>query len=105
MAMAEIHARSTCPAGDLSQYTGMRDQYMDIPVNIRHRLDGIGGDEYCGFYVSEVTFRCDVLPETGLWDLARNIQGSGRQKQFFKRNTDIKLMNFSKTEFWPKPII
>ena len=29
---------------------------------------------YCGFYVTEVTFKCDVLLETTLWDLARNIQ-------------------------------
>jgi len=72
MAMAEIHAKSSCP--DVAEYQGMKDQYMDIPVNIRHRLDNIGGDEYCGFYVSEVTFKCDVMLETRLWDLARNIQ-------------------------------
>ena len=33
---------------------------MDIPVNIRQRLDDVNGDEYCGFYVTEVTFKCDV---------------------------------------------
>jgi len=73
MAMAEIHAKSSCP--DMSQYQGMKEQYMDIPVNIRQRLDDVNGDEYCGFYVTEVTFKCDVTLETKLWDLARNIQG------------------------------
>ena len=53
----------------------MKEQYMDIPVNIRQRLDDVNGDEYCGFYVTEVTFKCDVTLETKLWDLARNIQG------------------------------
>ena len=53
----------------------MMNQYMDIPVNIRHRIDGIQGDEYAGFYVTEVTFKCDVDLNTQLWDLARNIQG------------------------------
>jgi len=72
MAMAEIHAKSTC--SDMSEYQGMKEQYMDIPVNIRHRLGNVNGDEYCGFYVTEVTFKCDVLLETTLWDLARNIQ-------------------------------
>ena len=52
----------------------MKEQYMDIPVNIRQRLDDVNGDEYCGFYVTEVTFKCDVTLETKLWDLARNIQ-------------------------------
>ena len=53
----------------------MKEQYMDIPVNIRQRLDDVNGDEYCGFYVTEVTFKCDVTLETKLWELARNIQG------------------------------
>ena len=56
-------------------FQGMKEQYMDIPVNIRQRLDDVNGDEYCGFYVTEVTFKCDVTLETKLWDLARNIQG------------------------------
>ena len=60
MAMAEIHARSTC-SDDFSKYSGMKEQYMDIPVNIRHRLENVNGDEYCGFYVTEVTFKCDVM--------------------------------------------
>ena len=47
---------------------------MDIPVNIRHRLDSINADKYCGYYISEVTFKCDVLLETRLWDLAKYIQ-------------------------------
>jgi len=74
MAMAQVHANTSCP-DNTAAYTGMKDQYMDIPVNIRHRLDNVKGDEYCGFYVTEVTFNCDVMLETRLWDLARNIQG------------------------------
>ena len=74
MAMAEIHAKTASSKDDYEKYQGMKEQYMDIPVNIRHRLDGIDGDEYAGFYVTEVTFKCDVLLETKLWDLARNIQ-------------------------------
>merc|ERR1712223_243533 len=73
MAMAEIHATSSC--SDMAEYQGMKEQYMDIPVNIRQRLDDVNEDEYCGFYVTEVTFKCDVTLETKLWDLARNIQG------------------------------
>jgi len=73
MAMAEIHAKSSCGA-DLAEYKGMKDQWMDIPVNIRHRIDGIDGYEYAAFYVTEVTFKCDVMLATDLWDLARNIQ-------------------------------
>jgi len=73
MAMAEMHAKSTCGV-KLADYKGMKDQYMDIPVNIRHRIEGIDGYEYAAFYVTKVTLKCDVMLDTELWDLARNIQ-------------------------------
>merc|ERR1712223_1581921 len=39
-----------------------------------HAKTASSRDDYDGFYVTEVTFKCDVLLETKLWDLARNIQ-------------------------------
>ena len=56
------------------EWEGMVDQHMDIPVNIRART-GMNGDEYAAFYVTEVGLKCDVLPKTGVWDVARDIQG------------------------------
>ena len=55
------------------EWEGMVDQHMDIPVNIRART-GMNGDEYAAFYVTEVGLKCDVLPKTGVWDVARDIQ-------------------------------
>ena len=57
-----------------SEGKDITNQYIDIPVNIRHRIDGLNGYEYAGFYVTEVTLKCDVTEDTKLWDLARNIQ-------------------------------
>jgi len=68
MAMGQMHAKeSKVP------WEGMRDQWMDIPVNIRQRVEG-GMEDCAAFYVTEVTFKCDVTPQTKIWELARNIQ-------------------------------
>ena len=72
MAMARVNAKKE--ASDEGCKKGVKSQYIDIPVNIRHRIDGLNGYEYAGFYVTEVTLKCDVTEETKLWDLARNIQ-------------------------------
>lgn len=72
IAMAAIHAKATC--SDTDKYTGMEGQYIDIPVNIRRRLDPPIGDNYCGFYITEVTTKCDVTLDTSVWELARNIK-------------------------------
>jgi len=69
MAMACVNASTTD-----GEWEGMVDQHMDIPVNIRART-GMNGDEYAAFYVTEVGLKCDVLPKTGVWDVARDIQG------------------------------
>ena len=69
MAMATLHARATCT--DPEEYGGMKDEYIDIPVNVRRRLDPPIGDNYCGFYITEVTTRCDVDKDTTVWALAK----------------------------------
>ena len=77
MAMATLHARATCGTGDpAEEYGGMKDEYIDIPVNVRRRLDPPIGDNYCGFYITEVTTRCDVDKDTTVWALAKEV---GRQ--------------------------
>ena len=81
--MAEIHARSTC-SDDFSKYSGMKEQYMDIPVNIRHRLENVNGDEYCGFYVTEVTFKCDVM--LGMVSNKNSMVKNSGYKYFNKRS-------------------
>ena len=95
-------------------FQGMKEQYMDIPVNIRQRLDDVNGDEYCGFYVTEVTFKCDVTLETKLRDLARNIQSQlktiiGQDQhllfakvkfRFSKKATKEYLPNLLVNTFW-----
>ena len=59
----------------------MKNQYIDIPVNIRRRIDGLKGYEYAAFYVTLVTFKCDVTEDTKLWDLAHILQVSGSTAQ------------------------
>ena len=59
----------------------------DIPVNVRQHLDPPIGDQYCGFYITEVqtnseyktdearqtqvTTKAELAESTRLWDLAR----------------------------------
>ena len=59
----------------------------DIPVNVRQHLDPPIGDQYCGFYITEVqtnseyktdearqiqvTTKAELGESTRLWDLAR----------------------------------
>ena len=72
MAVARVNAKSC-----RDRRGGVKNQYIDIPVNIRNRIDGLNGSEYAAFYVTLVTFTCDVTEDTKLWDLAHTLQVSG----------------------------
>ena len=54
-------------------YEGLPSQPVDIPVNIRIRVDPAIGDTYAGFYITEITSWVEVDKDTKLCDLARKI--------------------------------
>ena len=94
MAVAIVNAKS-CKEGG-----GVKNQYIDIPVNIRHRIDGLNGYEYTGFYVTEVTLKCDVTEDTKLWDLANSIQVcDSRFLTVFVKEMTIKVLLLETTEW------
>ena len=67
--------------------TPLPPMLCDIPVNVRQHLDPPIGDQYCGFYITEVqtnseyktdetkqiqvTTKVELGESTRLWDLAR----------------------------------
>ena len=64
-------AESVVKAGQT--YQGSVDQLVDIPVNMRNRLDQPLGNTNCGFLITEVTTKASVTPSTKLWALAREL--------------------------------
>jgi len=71
MAMGTLHAETQ--VSDLDAYEGMKDQYIDLPVNMRSRLQPTFND-YCGFYITEATTKFSVDNNSTLWTLAQHIQ-------------------------------
>lgn len=53
--------------------TTLQGNLIDYPVNIRPRVSPSLGDSYCGLYITEVTTRADVNPDTTLWGLAKEM--------------------------------
>jgi len=71
LAQAAVHAAEL--GQDSSSYTGMKDQVVDIPVNIRRQITPPIGDQYGGLYITELTTTMDICLSTKLWSLARDI--------------------------------
>ena len=71
LAQAVVHAADL--GQDSSSYTGMRDQVVDIPVNIRRQITPPIGDQYGGLYITELTTTMDICLSTKLWGIARDI--------------------------------
>ena len=71
LAMAAVEAESAEEAG--MTYSGSTDQLVDIPVNMRNRLEQPLGNSHCGFLITEVTSKASVSPDTKLWALAREL--------------------------------
>ena len=71
LTMAAVEAETAAEAGEA--YQGSVDQLVDIPVNMRNRLDQPLGNTNCGFLITEVTSKASVTPSTKLWALAREL--------------------------------
>jgi len=71
LAMAAVQAEHS--GQELDTWPGLRGQLIDVPVNMRHRLDPAMANRHAGFLITEITTKCDVLADTGLWVLARDI--------------------------------
>ena len=71
LTMAALEAEAALEAGQT--YQGSVDQLVDIPVNMRNRLDPPLGNTNCGFLITELTTKISVTPSTKLWDLARQL--------------------------------
>jgi len=94
MAQAVVHAEAS--GQDEESYSGMKDQVIDIPVNIRRQLEPPIGDQYGGLYITELTTKLSVHLDTHLWNLARDI---GQQmKDMMKENQHI-VFSQAKKEF------
>jgi len=70
-AQAVVHAGACGQDG--TNYTGMTDQVIDIPVNVRRHIQPYIGDQYAGLYITELTTTLDISLSTKLWSLARDI--------------------------------
>ena len=77
LTMAALEAESAAEAG--LTYPGSLDQLVDIPVNMRNRLDQPLGNTHCGFLITEVTSKASVTTNTKLWALARELGGQVRE--------------------------
>jgi len=94
MAQAAVHAASL--GQDCDTYSGLKNQVIDIPVNVRRQITPPIGDQYGGLYITELTTKLDVGPSTQLWTLARDI---GQQmKDMMSENQHI-LFSKAKKEF------
>jgi len=71
LAMSTVHAEHT--VDNIADYEGMKDQYIDLPVNMRSRLEPSFPD-YCGLYITENTTKVSVDQSSTLWSLAASIQ-------------------------------
>lgn len=71
LAQAVVHAGYL--GQDSSNYTGMTEQLIDIPVNVRRQIQPPIGDQYGGLYITELTTTLDINLSTKLWSLARDI--------------------------------
>ena len=54
LAMAAVHAEHTA-AGQLDTWPGLRGQLIDVPVNMRQRLNPAMANKNAGFLITEIT--------------------------------------------------
>lgn len=66
-------------------FSGIRNHFTDIPVNIRQRVEPPLGPRV-GFYVTELFVKTEVDLETNLWDLARQFGDDFKKQQEEKRH-------------------
>ena len=70
--MLGLHLRVGGHYTKLTKYTGLKDQYVDITVDIRTSVES--SSDTCGLYVSNLFTKNDVMLGTTLWDLARQVE-------------------------------
>jgi len=74
LAMAAVHAESTISSeNNMDTYQGISGQLIDVPVNMRHRVDPSMAGKHAGFIITEITTSADVKLETKLWALAKEL--------------------------------
>lgn len=98
LAMAAVEAESAAEAG--LTYPGSVDQLVDIPVNMRNRLDQPLGNTHCGFLITEVTTKASVTTNTKLWTLAREL--GGQVREMLEENQHF-LFSEAKEQFETQP--
>ena len=56
LAMAAVSAEQAGHTGaSVDSWAGLRGQLIDIPVNMRHRLDPAMANKHTGFLITEIT--------------------------------------------------
>ena len=56
LAMAAVHAESTISSeNNMDTYQGISGQLIDVPVNMRHRVDPSMAGKHAGFIITEIT--------------------------------------------------
>ena len=90
MAQGVTHALSL-PHGD--EWNGLTGLLVDIPVNIRERVEPPMVSEYAGFYITEITTKTDLNPTTTLWSLARELADQLKVRMMTKEH-----MHFTRTK-------
>jgi len=75
LAASYLAMAATCCSQEAGgeNWAGLRDQLIDVPVNMRHRLDPAMANRHAAFLITEITTKCDVTLDTRLWELARTI--------------------------------
>ena len=70
--MLGLHLRVGGHYTKLTKYTGLKDQYIDVMVDIRTSVET--DKDNCGLYISNLFTKNDVMLGTTLWDLARQVE-------------------------------
>ena len=69
LALGAVHIRMKGREG----IEDMKDQFIDMPVNLRSRVEPKIGDSYVGLYISELAPKITITLESSLWGLSRQV--------------------------------
>ena len=72
LSVAIVHYRRG--AWTLGTFPALKNQYIDMAVNIRNRIDTDLLDNYVGLYITEVSPVQDITLDSSLWGLARKVR-------------------------------
>ena len=72
-----------------------KEQLIDVPVNMRHRLQPEMRNKHCGFLITELTSAATVTSKTKLWELARQLGQLARQ--MMEQEQHLKFCQAKKT--------